>query len=151
MSARIRQISFCLCCWHCIISSFKWDIFTSSAWALSLSWITSILHLIILLHNTINNQSQPRQLHFLHCFMHTRTFSALMLLVGQQEGHPACQKLSGGVLAWSSVWDVCVCVCVCGKIGDIHWADIYSASLQLNCKADHPKGKGEGKAKVACC
>jgi len=25
--------------------------------------------------------------------------SALTLLVGQQEGHPACKKLSGGVLA----------------------------------------------------
>jgi len=31
-------------------------------------------------------------------------FSALMLLVGQQEGHPACKKLSGGVLEWLSVW-----------------------------------------------
>jgi len=29
-------------------------------------------------------------------------FSALMLLVGRQEGHPACKKLSGGVLAWLS-------------------------------------------------
>ena len=27
-----------------------------------------------------------------------------MLLVGQQEGHPACKKLSGRVLAWLSVW-----------------------------------------------
>jgi len=31
-------------------------------------------------------------------------FSAVMLLVGWQEGHPACKKLSGGVLAWLSVW-----------------------------------------------
>jgi len=30
-------------------------------------------------------------------------FSALTLLVGQQEGHPDCRKLSGGVLAWLSV------------------------------------------------
>jgi len=30
--------------------------------------------------------------------------SALTLLVGRQEGHPACKKLSGGVLAWLSVW-----------------------------------------------
>jgi len=30
-------------------------------------------------------------------------FSALTLLVGWQEGHPACKKLSGGVLAWLSV------------------------------------------------
>jgi len=29
--------------------------------------------------------------------------SALTLLVGQQKGHPACKKLSGGVLAWLSV------------------------------------------------
>jgi len=27
-----------------------------------------------------------------------------MLLVGQQEGHPACKNLSGVVLAWLSVW-----------------------------------------------
>jgi len=31
-------------------------------------------------------------------------FSALTLLVGWQEGHPACKKQSGGVLAWLSVW-----------------------------------------------
>ena len=27
-----------------------------------------------------------------------------MLLVGWQEGHPTCKKLSGGLLAWLSVW-----------------------------------------------
>ena len=32
------------------------------------------------------------------------SFSALTLLVGRQEGHLACKKLSGGVLAWLSVW-----------------------------------------------
>ena len=38
-------------------------------------------------------------------------FSALTLLVGQQEGHPACKKLSGGMLAWSSVWsEVQTCI-----------------------------------------
>jgi len=31
-------------------------------------------------------------------------FSALTLLVGRQEGHPACKKTSGGVLAWLSAW-----------------------------------------------
>jgi len=31
-------------------------------------------------------------------------FSALTLLVGQQEGHPTCKKLSDGVLAWLSAW-----------------------------------------------
>ena len=36
--------------------------------------------------------------------LNTNAFSALTLLVGRQEGHPACKKLSGGVLAWLSVW-----------------------------------------------
>ena len=39
-------------------------------------------------------------------------FSALMLLVGRQEGHPACKKLIGGVLAWLSVWSEVQIVCI---------------------------------------
>jgi len=31
-------------------------------------------------------------------------FSALTLLVGRQEGHPACKKLSGVVLVWLCGW-----------------------------------------------
>jgi len=34
-------------------------------------------------------------------------FSSLILLVGRQEGHPACSKLSGGMLEWLSVWAKC--------------------------------------------
>ena len=38
-------------------------------------------------------------------------FSALMLLVGRQEGHPACKKLSSEVLVWLSVWsEVQTCI-----------------------------------------
>jgi len=38
-----------------------------------------------------------------------KAFGALMLLVGRQEGHLACKKLSGGVLA--SVWsEVQTCI-----------------------------------------
>jgi len=38
-------------------------------------------------------------------------FSALTLLVGWQEGHPACKKQSGGVLSWLSVWsEVQTCI-----------------------------------------
>jgi len=33
-------------------------------------------------------------------------FSALTLLVGRQEGHPACKKQSGGVRVWLSVWSI---------------------------------------------
>ena len=38
-------------------------------------------------------------LHTMHC-----AFSALTLLAGRQEKHPASKQLSGGVLAWLSVW-----------------------------------------------
>jgi len=40
-----------------------------------------------------------------------KSFSALTLLVGRQEGHPACKNLSGEVLAWLSVWsEVQTCI-----------------------------------------
>jgi len=48
-------------------------------------------------------------------------FSALTLLVGQQEGHPACKKQSGGVLAW-----------LCLERGaDLHMAQLMP--LPLTC------------------
>ena len=48
-------------------------------------------------------------------------FSALTLLVGRQEGHPACKKRSGGVLEWLSVWsEVQTCIwpswCHCNSL-----------------------------------
>ena len=40
-----------------------------------------------------------------------KAFCTLMLLVGRQERHPACKKLSGGVLAWLLVWsEVQACI-----------------------------------------
>ena len=45
------------------------------------------------------------------CDLKLLTFSALTLLVGRQEGHPACKKQSGGVWAWLFVWsDVQICI-----------------------------------------
>jgi len=39
------------------------------------------------------------------------TFSATTLSVRRQEEHPACKNLSGGVLAWLSVWsEVRTCI-----------------------------------------
>jgi len=35
-----------------------------------------------------------------------------MLLVGRQEEHPACKKLSDEVLAWLSVWSEVQMICV---------------------------------------
>jgi len=61
-------------------------------------------------------------------------FSALTLLVGRQEGHPACRKLSGGVLAWLSVWSevqTCIwssCVC-CGWCSQRTFRPLYDARM----------------------
>ena len=40
--------------------------------------------------------------YFTNAFNALYAFNALTLLVGRQEGHPACKKLSGEVLAWLS-------------------------------------------------
>ena len=40
-------------------------------------------------------------------------FSAFSLFVWRQEGHPVCKKLSGGVLAWLSVWSIWPSWCHC--------------------------------------
>ena len=50
-------------------------------------------------------------------------FSALTLLVGWQEGHLACKKLSGGVLVWLSVWSK-VQICIWPS-----WCHCHSLSL----------------------
>jgi len=51
-------------------------------------------------------------------------FSALMLLVERQEGHPACKKLSGGVLAWF----------ICLERGaDLHTAQLMPLPLTVSC------------------
>ena len=51
-------------------------------------------------------------------------FSALTLLVGRQEGHPACKKLSGVVLAWLSVWS---------SDADLHMAQLMPLPLTVYC------------------
>ena len=43
------------------------------------------------------------------------SFSALTLLVGRQEDHPACKKLSDDVLAWFSVWSEVQIICIHGS------------------------------------
>jgi len=48
-----------------------------------------------------------------------------MLLVGQQEGHPAFKKLSGGVLAWFSVWGG----------ADLHMAQLMPLPLTISCSS----------------
>ena len=53
----------------------------------------------------------------------TFAFSALTLLVGRQEGHPACKKQSGGVLVWLSIWSK-VQTCILPN-----WCHCHSLSL----------------------
>jgi len=54
----------------------------------------------------------------LYCY----SFSALTLLVGRQEGHLACKKLSGGVLAWRL------------ELGaDLHMAQLMPLPLTVSC------------------
>jgi len=48
------------------------------------------------------------------CVIYCNVFSAFtlfVLFVGRQEGHPACKKLSGGMLTWLNVWhEVQICI-----------------------------------------
>jgi len=57
--------------------------------------------------------SSPQSLPVLHIGAGPlNAFSALTLLVGRQEGHPVCKKLSGEVLEWLSLWsEVQTCIC----------------------------------------
>jgi len=51
-------------------------------------------------------------------------FSALTLLVGRQEGHPAYKKQSGGVLAWLSCLE---------QGADLHMAQLMPLPLTVCC------------------
>ena len=59
----------------------------------------------------------------LHFYRLDYAFSALTLLVGRQEGHRACKILSGGLLAWLSVWSE-VQTCIWPS-----WCHCHSVSL----------------------
>jgi len=51
-------------------------------------------------------------------------FSALTLLVGWQEGHPACKKLSSEALAWLSCLE---------RGADLHMAQLMPLPLTVSC------------------
>jgi len=81
-------------------------------------------------------------------------FSALTLLVGRQEGHPACKNLSGGVLAWLSVWTLQQCA-------DLHMAQLMPLPLTISFFSKiqigfiflvpaHPGSPGQGAVKRVC-
>jgi len=72
-----------------------------------------------------------RYLSILCLLLHQKqfAFSALTLMVGRQEGHPACKNLSSGVLAWLSAWsDVQTWICP-------SWCHCHSLSLaSVKCR-----------------
>jgi len=83
---------------------------------------------------------------------HGSPFSALTLLVGQQEGHPACKKLSGGLLVWLSVWS---------ESADLHMAQLMPLSHTVSCYSKiqigftflvlaHPGSPGKRAFKRVC-
>ena len=87
------------------------------------------------------------------CFVSTRhAVSALTLLVKRQEWHPACKKLSGGVLVWLSVRsDVQISIwpswCHC------HSLSLASEKIQIGFTflvAAHPGSPGQRAVKRVC-
>jgi len=76
----------------------------------------------------------------------------LTLLVGRQEGHPACKKLSGGVLAWLSAWS---------EVQTLHMSQLMPLPLTVSCFGKiqigftflvpaHPGSPGQRAVKWVC-
>ena len=78
-------------------------------------------------------------------------FSALTLLAGRQEGHPACKKLIGGVLARLSVWsEMHTCIwpswCHCNSLSCFSKIQIGFTFLVRA----HPGSPGQRAVKRVC-
>jgi len=75
----------------------------------------------------------------------------LTLLVGRQEGHPACKKLSGEMLAWLSLWsEMQTCLkhswCHCHSLSLLQWIQIDFTFLV----PAHPGSPGKRAIKRVC-
>ena len=67
------------------------------------AWLDDTEQIIMPLKSlSANKQEAANKLTEHHVCLHL--LYSLTLLVGRQEGHPACKKQSGGVLLWLSVW-----------------------------------------------
>jgi len=53
-----------------------------------------------------------------------------MLLVGRQEGHPACKKLSGEVVSWLCVWSKMHVICMWSSLCHCHAIISCSSKIQ---------------------
>jgi len=61
--------------------------------------LTTIQKVICMCEMTKIFASYTKMVNVIYTYIYIYAFSALTLLVGRQEGHPACKKQSGGVLA----------------------------------------------------
>jgi len=60
-----------------------------------------------------------------------RKFHALTLLVGRQEEHPPCKKLSDEVLAWLSVWSKVQMICILSSRCHCYLIICYFITIQI--------------------
>jgi len=86
------------------------------------------------------------------CFFPFDPYSALMLLVGRQEGHPACKKTECSVAG----------VVICLELGaDLHMAQLMPLPLTVSCSSKiqigftflvpaHPGSPGKRAVKRVC-
>ena len=86
------------------------------------------------------------------CLCVNASWSALTLLVGRQEGHPACKKLE----RWSAGMVVCL-----ERSADLHMAQLMPLPLTISCFSkiqigftflvpDHPGSPGQRAVKRLC-
>jgi len=79
-------------------------------------------------------------------------FSAFTLLVGWQEVHPACTKLSGEVLAWLSVWSE-VQTCIMAQLMPLPLTVSCFSKIQIGFTflvPAHPGSPGRRDVKWVC-
>ena len=98
-----------------------------------------------------NNSSCTNSTNFIHYGV--SAFSALTLLVGRQEGHPACKKLSGGLLAWLSVWSE-VQTCIYAQLMPLPLAVSCFSKIQIGFTflvPAHPGSPGKGPLNGCVC
>jgi len=111
----------------------------------AVSWVIAFIILI----NCAENQRFGIKL---SCWLMILFFSALTLLVGRQEGHPACKKLSGWVLVCLSVWsEVQTCIwsswCHCHSLS---LASVKSRLVFTFLVPVHPGSPGQRAVKWVC-
>jgi len=104
----------------------------------------------------VNLLLQHRITSFIRNFV-LSAFSALTLVVGWQEGHPACKKLSGGMLVWLCVWiKVQICIwpswCHCHSLSlapvNPYWLYLpgftFLVPAHLSSRGQNPRGPQNG-------